>query len=84
MLIHVLYSLFHVSLALLRQQCLPRAKSDAVFIKSFVGSNIHLKFIPDAGEKQTPLRTVEGLMSDQLILKKKKKKNRINIKPLCL
>lgn len=66
-MIEVLNSFFHVSLDLLRQQPLPHAKSYAAFIQSLVGSNSRLNFVPDAEEEQTPLGTVDGHLSDQLI-----------------
>lgn len=63
----ILNSFLQVSLAMLCQQGFPDAKSYTAFIEGLVGSNIHLNFIPDTEEKQTPLRTVDGLLSDQLI-----------------
>lgn len=64
------YSFLHVSLALLSLQCFPHTESHTAFIQRLVGSDSHLNLISNPQQQQTPLSTVDGHLSDQLILKK--------------
>lgn len=64
------YSFLHVSLALLGLQRFPHTESHTAFIQRLVGSDSHLNLISNPQQQQTPLSTVDGHLSDQLILKK--------------
>lgn len=58
------YSSLHVVLALLSLQCFPHSKSHAALIQCLVGGHSHLNLISDPHQKQTPLGTIDGHLSD--------------------
>lgn len=67
------YSFLHVGLALLSLQRFPHPESHAAFVQRLVGGESHLDLVSNPQQQQTPLGTVDGHLSDQLILEKEEK-----------
>lgn len=61
------YASLHVSFSLLGLQSFPHPERHAAFVQRLVGGDRHVNLVSDPQQQQTPLRAVDGHLSDELI-----------------